>query len=183
VQFYPGKGKIGHSNNLRRKTGSPVFAAGQPMVINGRVVDRDCVPVMGAVVEMWQANSYGRYNNGNGKKNDAAPDPDFAGSGSAVTDNNGEFQFVTVYPGSFGTQSPRLFFRILKQLTKADLNTVIYLADSPMTYSDASVKKLKDAKREQLLLIAEPYDDSNANRGYHLEVNFVLGEEQKYREF
>lgn len=180
VQFYPGREKIPDSNNLRRKTGSAVFASGQPLLISGRLLDKDCVPMMDTVVEMWQANSYGSYSGS--RKKGMQTDSNFAGSGRAVTNNNGEFQFITVYPGNFGSQSPRLFFRVRKS-NKVDFNTTIFLEDSPMTYTDATVRKLKAEARQQLMLTAVPYDVDNTNHGYHLDVTLVMGDVQKYREF
>ena len=36
--------------------------AGERIRIEGRVLDGDGLPVPDAMVEIWQANSYGRYN-------------------------------------------------------------------------------------------------------------------------
>lgn len=86
---YPGEGKVVKSSNLRLKTGAAVPALGQPVTIIGRVLDGGCIPLQDAVVEIWQADGGG----------EAGKDPNFAGSGRAVTNNLGEFQFVTVEPG------------------------------------------------------------------------------------
>ena len=45
-----------HNNNLRRKSGSPFFAKGQFLYIEGFVFDVVGVPVENAVVKIWQTN-------------------------------------------------------------------------------------------------------------------------------
>ena len=84
------------SNNLRRLTGSSVFASGELVILQGRVLDSACVPITGAKVEIWQADSDGRYK---WNSADEMRDMNFAGSGRTVTDNLGRYSFMTVIPG------------------------------------------------------------------------------------
>ena len=40
---------------------APRDAGGTPMIVSGRVVDRDSRPIAGALLDVWQADSSGRY--------------------------------------------------------------------------------------------------------------------------
>lgn len=97
-QPYPGAGKFIPSNNLLRPAGKIRFASGPALRISGQVVDSDCVPVAGAQVQLWQYNTKGRFRVPS-KAALATPEATFAGTGIAVTDRQGYFNFDTLYPG------------------------------------------------------------------------------------
>src|SRR3954449_2688571 len=72
---------------------------GERIRIEGRVLDGETQPVPDAMVEIWQANSYGRYNHpADGR--DLPLDPGFTGFGRTGTDEDGSFWFETVKPGA-----------------------------------------------------------------------------------
>jgi protocatechuate 3,4-dioxygenase beta subunit len=78
--------------------------AGQPigerMILAGRVLDGDGRPVPHTLVEIWQANSTGRYHHER-DQHDAPLDPNFTGTGRCVTDADGNYRFVTIKPGAY----------------------------------------------------------------------------------
>jgi protocatechuate 3,4-dioxygenase beta subunit len=77
--------------------GDPV---GERMLITGRVLDGDGRPVRHQLVEIWQANSAGRYIH----KRDQHPaplDPHFTGVGRCLTDADGTYRFTTIKPGPY----------------------------------------------------------------------------------
>jgi protocatechuate 3,4-dioxygenase beta subunit len=79
------------------KTGEPI---GERIVVHGRVLDENCRPVPGTLLEFWQANAGGRYRH----KADSciAPlDPNFGGCGRVLTDGEGYYSFRTVKPGPY----------------------------------------------------------------------------------
>jgi len=78
-------------------SGHPI---GQRIVVSGRVVDEDGRPVRNALIEVWQANSAGRYMHSRDPGN-APLDPNFKGAGRTATDNDGRYSFLTVRPGSY----------------------------------------------------------------------------------
>jgi protocatechuate 3,4-dioxygenase beta subunit len=66
----------------------------------GRVLNGDGAPVAGARVEIWQANTHGRYTHP--YDTNAAPlDPNFEGYGVQVTDAEGRYRFKTIKPGAY----------------------------------------------------------------------------------
>ena len=72
-------------------------AVGEPIRIEGRVLDGAGSPVPDAMIEIWQADGAGHY-----AGNDSAPLPNtaFKGFGRCATDREGNFSFRTLKPGS-----------------------------------------------------------------------------------
>ena len=79
-------------------TGKP--ALGERIVVAGRVVEEDGRPVPNALVEVWQANSAGRYPHV-ADRHDAPLDENFLGAGRVVTDAEGRYSFTTIKPGAY----------------------------------------------------------------------------------
>ncbi|MGA8538962.1 MAG: protocatechuate 3,4-dioxygenase subunit beta [Terriglobales bacterium] len=81
----------------RQHSGEPL---GERIVVSGRVLDENARPVANTVVEIWQANAGGRYRH-EVDRHDAPLDPNFTGSGHAITNERGEYRFVTIRPGEY----------------------------------------------------------------------------------
>ena len=73
---------------------------GERIIVSGRVTDEDGRPLRQALVEIWQANAAGRYLHERDQHH-AALDPNFTGSGHALTDSEGKYRFVTIRPGAY----------------------------------------------------------------------------------
>jgi len=73
---------------------------GERIVLTGRVLDQDGRPLRHTLVEIWQANAAGRYAHP-GDRHDAPLDPNFAGAGRTLTDDEGRYRFVTIRPGAY----------------------------------------------------------------------------------
>ena len=92
------------SNNLMRKPGGNPVVCGEKLILRGRVLDKNCVPVADAKVYLWQVGCDGKYpyeplrNVADSKYINIHSGSSFTGNGAATTDNNGEFQFITIYP-------------------------------------------------------------------------------------
>src|SRR5437016_3063513 len=65
-------------------------ALGERIVVTGRVLDDDGRPVSNALVEIWQANSAGRYAH-DVDQHDAPLDPHFSGVGRVATGADGAY--------------------------------------------------------------------------------------------
>ena len=70
-------------------------AIGSLMVMDGFVTDEDGRPAANTLIELWQANSAGKYHHLMDTR-DAPGDPNFIGAGRAVTDSEG-LQFVRLW--------------------------------------------------------------------------------------
>ena len=85
----------------RQHAGEPI---GERIILHGRVLDEDGRPVPQTLVEIWQANAAGRY--AHGVDNHAAPlDPNFSGTGRAITDADGRYRFLTIMPVRYPFQN------------------------------------------------------------------------------
>ncbi len=85
------------SDLTRRHEGEPI---GERIIVTGRVLDEDGRPVPKTLVEIWQANSTGRYVHVR-DQHPAPLDPNFTGAGRALTDSDGRYRFVTIKPGAY----------------------------------------------------------------------------------
>jgi protocatechuate 3,4-dioxygenase beta subunit len=109
--------KFEPSNNLLRKSGEKEIFCGQKIVIYGRVLDQNCAPVPDAKIYLWQAGCDGKYpykplrNIVEKSLIDASPEYTFTGNGTATTNNNGEFVFITIYPPAMHDLPPHVDVR------------------------------------------------------------------------
>jgi protocatechuate 3,4-dioxygenase, beta subunit len=81
----------------RRHAGPPL---GERIIVMGRVLDEDAKPVAGTLVELWQCNAAGRYRHPV-DQHDAPLDPNFDGVGQVVSNEDGEYRFLTIKPGAY----------------------------------------------------------------------------------
>lgn len=142
ITYYVGPDEIGRTNNLRRKTGIAVVAKGEPVYVVGRVVDKNCIPISDARVEMWQANTFGKYTHP-ADTSENLNDDNFVGSGFTKTDNLGQFTFLTIFPGSKdGKSAPRVHFRVTQPDFK-EVYTEMYFPEQEKNYTDETLSKDK----------------------------------------
>jgi protocatechuate 3,4-dioxygenase, beta subunit len=144
------------TNNLRRKTGSFMVANGENIVIFGRIMDKNCVPVLDAKIEIWQANQSGVYQSSNAKhyKKTSSIDPNFVGSGTTYSNNLGRFDIVTIKPGSRHHSAPHVNLRITHK-DLGVLETRIYFAEDNLS-NDPTLKKMAKHNVNKLVAIKSP---------------------------
>ena len=87
-------------NDLTRSAGSGNEALGERIIVVGKVLDEDERPVPNTLIEIWQANAAGRYHHPVDQHN-APLDPNFIGAGRCVTNDKGEYRFLTIKPGPY----------------------------------------------------------------------------------
>jgi protocatechuate 3,4-dioxygenase, alpha subunit len=102
--------------------------------IEGTVYDGAGEPVSDAMVEIWQANGAGRYNDPNDDREDLPLDEGFSGFGRSGTDTGGRFSFVTIKPGPVpgpdgGMQAPHIMVSIFARGLLKRVVTRIYFPD------------------------------------------------------
>jgi protocatechuate 3,4-dioxygenase beta subunit len=73
---------------------------GERIIVHGHVRDEDGRGVPNSLVEIWQANSCGRYVHVR-DQHPAPLDPNFTGAGRTVSDASGYYRFVTIKPGAY----------------------------------------------------------------------------------
>lgn len=112
--FYPVMKPVDQDADLTVIQGKPGKAKGQVIYVMGRVLDLKGNPVPGAQVEIWQANTFGRYTHP-GDRNATPLDPNFEGYGVLFTDAGGRYRFKTIKPGAYPaskawTRPPHIHF-------------------------------------------------------------------------
>jgi len=144
--------------------GGEDLAAGRADAIEiaGRVLDGAGAAVSDAVVELWQADSGGRYAHPADRRN-AAVDAGFKGFGRVGTESGG-FRFRTVKPGrvpapaiggSGGSlQAPHIVVGVFARGLLRRITTRLYFADVAANAEDPVLALVPAGRRSTLL--AEP---------------------------
>ena len=161
--FYPVVRPPDHDADLTRVEGRSGVAAGQPIQIVGRVVDRSGAPVPGAGVELWQCNAAGRYDHPGDSGNPAALDPNFQGFAKLAADRDGHFRFRSVKPMDYdtpiGRRTPHIHFDI--QGSRERLVTQMYFPNEPLNEVDFLLKHASSPES----IIAEAIDPLSSDPG------------------
>ena len=136
---------------------APEGVAGERIVIQGQVFDADRQPIPDGMVEIWQANSYGKYAHPDDSR--ALPlDAGFHGFGRVSTDEQGRFRFSTIKPGSVPDaqgrpQAPHLIVNVFARGLLKQLVTRMYFpgdaheADSVLQHVPAARRVTLVAKQ------------------------------------
>jgi protocatechuate 3,4-dioxygenase alpha subunit len=143
--------------------------AGERIRIAGHVYDGDGVGVPDAMIEIWQANHYGRYNHPADRR-ELPLDPAFHGFGRAATDAAGCYAFETIKPGRVPfdnqrLQAPHICVAVFARGLLNHLLTRLYFADEPVN-ADDPVLQLVPADRRATLLARRAGDAAV----YHFEI-------------
>jgi protocatechuate 3,4-dioxygenase alpha subunit len=143
---------IGLTPNLEGITGSnvkdlgsgPIAAGSGPRItLTGRIRDGSGAPVTDAIVELWQADADGNYDNGWGR---------------VATDGTGAYSFDTVKPGRVlgpdsKSMAPHVTLWIVARGVNIGLHTRVYFEDeSEANAADFVLNRIMDARRRQTLV-------------------------------
>ncbi len=75
--------------------------AGTPLTLTGYVLTTDCQPVAHALLEFWQANAQGQYDNAG-----------YILRGHQYTDANGRYQLQTINPGLYPGRTEHIHVKV-----------------------------------------------------------------------
>jgi protocatechuate 3,4-dioxygenase alpha subunit len=135
--------------------------------IEGTVYDGAGEPVSDAMVEIWQANGAGRYNDPKDDREDLPLDEGYSGFGRSGTDSGGRFSFVTVKPGPTpgpdgGLQAPHIMVSVFARGLLNRVATRIYFPDEEAANANDPVLSSVEDPRFRRTLVA--HDEGNALR-------------------
>ncbi len=170
---YPGRDAIPTTNNLLRPTGKSVEAEAQRLIVAGRVLDSRCMPVKEAIVELWQMNPFGRWYLAE-EEEIATANPVFAGAGRTITDAEGNFTFITGFPGvgtmttkegkgkkaksSTVQRAPQIYIRV-KSRGFETFSTALFFEQDRRNASDPVYNKLSGPARSSVTMTMTPNGD------------------------
>jgi protocatechuate 3,4-dioxygenase beta subunit len=157
--FYPTEEPAEKDNDLTMVAGASKPAAGQVVYLHGLVIDDHCAPVVGAVVEIWQACQTGRYNHEN-DPNPAALDPNFQYWGRCLSDAQGRYSFKTIVPGSYPvnakwTRPPHIHAAVSRRGYHA-VTTQLYFEGEALNGKDLILQGLSPDERRRVVVGFEP---------------------------
>lgn len=163
--------------DLSRLSPDAPRALGQLITVSGRVLDERGRPLSGCLMEMWHANTAGKYIH----HNDPSPvpaDANYRGHGRILTDDSGRFRFRTIKPGGYAVpdvetgaktgwwRPPHLHFSLFGSNFGARLVTQMFFPGEPLNAHDLILNSIPDAAaRDRLVLRFVPRARRNADEG------------------
>ena len=114
--------------------------ASDAIEITGRVTELDGRALDNVILEIWQADRAGRFDN-----------PQFPGWGRAATDAQGNYRFRTIRPGAIAGRAPHVNFLILYSGLMRQLQTVMFFEAS----NDPVLMAVEDSRRSRLVGLRE----------------------------
>jgi protocatechuate 3,4-dioxygenase, alpha subunit len=144
--------------------------SGERIRIEGRVFDGDGVPVPDCMLEVWQADSQGRFADPQDKR--ALPNATFRGFGRVGTDPDGSYAFDTIMPGSVPDpdgkpQAPHVLLAVFGRGMLRHLYTRIYFGGETANESDPVLALVPPDRRATLIATREP---GNGSAVYKLDL-------------
>lgn len=151
---------------------------GERIIVVGRVLDESNRPVPNALIEVWQANACGRYIHKN-DQHDAPLDPNFRGAGRVITNENGEYRFVTIKPGAYPWRNhenawrpAHIHFSIFGTAFISRLVTQMYFPGDPLLALDPIYNGIPDENGRKRLISQYAHDISQPEwaLGYRFDI-------------
>jgi protocatechuate 3,4-dioxygenase beta subunit len=158
------------------KNGQPI---GERIKVSGRVMDQNGRPLSNVLIEIWQANSAGRYVH-KAEIHDAPLDPNFLGAGRMLTDKEGKYTFYTVKPGAYpwgnhynAWRPNHIHFSIMGHQFDQRLVTQMYFPGDPLFDYDPIFQAVPKHARD-LLVSKFKIEWTEAEFALAYEFNIVL---------
>ena len=129
----------GHPTLTPPETEGPYFKAGSPeraslldpgmtgtkLVLTGYVMTADCEPVAHALLDFWQANDHGQYDNSG-----------YTLRGHQFTDSAGRYKLITIVPGLYPGRTEHIHVKV-QGLKGSILTTQLYMPGVPQNQADS----------------------------------------------
>ena len=164
--FSPEKDQADKDVDLTTIKGQSKRAEGEVIEVSGHVYDRMGVAVVNALVEIWQANKWGRYMHS--KDPSKAPlDANFQGWGQIQTDNKGFYKFKTIMPGAYPAspiwmRPPHIHFKVWVRDVIA-LTTQMYFPGNKHNADDQILNRLTFEERGRLISEVKDNEDTKSD--------------------
>ncbi len=136
--FYPVIKPRNPDADLTVIKGKPGKAQGRVIYIVGQVLNLKGEPIPAVMIEIWQANTFGRYTHPS-DTNPAPLDTNFQGYGIQSTDAEGRYKFKTIKPSGYSIpggrmRPPHIHFCITSKTNR--LITQLYFEGEPLNEKD-----------------------------------------------
>jgi len=153
--FFPNRPQPDTDADMTMIEGHSVRALGEVVEVSGRVLDGDGNPVAGALIDVWQANTHGRYAHER-DPNPAPLDPNFQGWAKLRTNGEGRYRFRTIKPGPYQvgeawSRPPHIHFKVARRGFH-ELTTQMYFAGDPLNDLDRLLQSVPESERAMLVV-------------------------------
>ena len=168
--FYPITPQKDKDADLTKVKGKNGSAKGEIIEIFGQVLDQNLNPIEDVTIDLWQANSFGKYHHPHDTSH-APIDEHFQSWAILQSGKQGKFRFKTVMPGAYSLnrndkRTPHIHFKIGK-LGYISLLTQLYFPDHPLNNKDGLFKS--KTTQEQTLMTAK-----KTNKHNEYQYNIIL---------
>ena len=147
-----------NEDDLACKQPGAARAQGTPIVVSGRVSDERGEPVRKALLEVWQANRWGKYEHPD-DSTDAPLDPHFKGWGRMLTDGEGRYRFRSIMPGAYPNpgydnwmRPPHIHYSIFAAGLMQRLVTQMYFPGEALNDIDPILNGIEDLEARDSLI-------------------------------
>ena len=169
--FFPVDTSVESDVDMTRLAGRAQRAAGQVIEMRGRLLNTDGRPVSDTRIELWQANTVGRYAHPEDSGNSAPLDPNFQGYALLESGPDGVFSVTTIMPGAYmvanvGPRTPHLHWKI--DAGGRQLTTQSYFPGEPMNDQDFLIRAMGDPARQLIARVAAATEPDA--RGFEWEI-------------
>ena len=131
---------------------------GERIIVTGRVLGGDGRPVRYALIEIWQANAAGRYRH-RVDQHPAPLDPNFTGAGRCLTDDNGNYRFVSIKPGAYPWKNhdnawrpAHIHLSVFGRAFTERLVTQMYFPGDPLFAYDPIFQSVRDPRARERMI-------------------------------
>lgn len=145
-------------NDLTRNFNKHNEPIGERIVVYGKLLDENSKPIPNSLIEIWQANSGGKYRH-SGDTYKAPLDPNFGGWGRCLTDENGNYYFKTIKPGAYpwpnggnNWRPAHIHFSIFGLSFLQRLVTQMYFEGDPLIAKCPIAQSINDKKALESLI-------------------------------
>ena len=130
-------------------------AEGQVVEITGRILNANCLPERGALIDIWQANAAGRYLHPR-DPNPAPLDPNFEGYARLYTAEDGVYRLRTIIPGAYPVgpnwiRPPHIHFKV-HPATAPSITTQMYFAGNELNDKDGLYMSVPEEARSLITI-------------------------------
>ena len=145
-------------NDLTRNFNKHNEPIGERIIVYGKLLDENSKPIPNSLIEIWQANSGGKYRH-SGDTYKAPLDPNFGGWGRCLTDENGNYYFKTIKPGAYpwpnggnNWRPAHIHFSIFGLSFLQRLVTQMYFEGDPLIAKCPIAQSINDKKALESLI-------------------------------
>jgi protocatechuate 3,4-dioxygenase beta subunit len=151
---------------------------GERITVRGRLLDSWGKPIANQLIEVWQANSAGRYIHQR-DQHPAPLDPHFTGAGRVITDDAGRYLFTTIKPGPYPWRNhvnawrpAHIHFSVFGNGFTQRLVTQMYFPSDPLLPLDPIINTIPRQKDRERLIGAYAHDLSvpEISMGYEWDI-------------